>query len=320
MTTVTEGNPTVPVGQDGPADAPKALSFSSGAACHLVHRRTVSEVLITDWCETGPDTFECGAQWSRSHSFYRVRDGRHDPLLVAETLRQAGILLCHVAYGVPMDHSFLMDRLALEVEPGGLEAGGAPANVVVRIAAAVQRRSRSLSDLHLNMEFLREGQRVARGIGWVRCAGPKLYDRLRSRVAEPGVGPVVDPAPVDKSLVGLTDPGDVVLGLPVRAGEWPVRAPLGHPVLFDHPLDHVPGMLVFEAMRQAGRVLLGWPSAQPVATDVDFSRFIELSRSCSVQVELQNSPPGQATLAVRAVQGGNVAAEGVLTLAEPAGG
>jgi hypothetical protein len=84
------------------------LSFSTTVARQLVHRCAVSEVLLTDWCQRGADVFVCAAQWSRSHSFYRVRQGRHDPLLLAETIRQVGLLLCHEAYQMPPEHRFVM--------------------------------------------------------------------------------------------------------------------------------------------------------------------------------------------------------------------
>ncbi|MFF8732844.1 AfsA-related hotdog domain-containing protein [Streptomyces sp. NPDC015171] len=36
-----------------------------------------------------------------------------------------------------------------------------------------------------------------------------------------------------------------------RAGRWQLRIEQDHPVLFGHPVDHAPGMLLLEALRQA---------------------------------------------------------------------
>src|SRR5690242_5986532 len=91
----------------GPDDG---LSFSAAVPRALVHRRAVAEVLLTDWCTDGPGHHRVAAQWPRHHCFYRVHDGRHDPLLVAETIRQTGILLSTTALDVPADHHVLMDR------------------------------------------------------------------------------------------------------------------------------------------------------------------------------------------------------------------
>ena len=302
-----------------PDPAGKTLSFASCVPCQLVHRRAVAEVLITDWRAAGPTAFECAAQWPRGHRLYRVHEGRHDPLLVAETLRQAGIMLCHVAYDIPPDHSFLMDRLAFEVDPAGLEAGSTPADVVVRIDVTEGRRTKAQTSIRFDMEFLRDGRAVARGIGVVRCVAPSLYRRLRAQAARPGTQPPDTPDPVAAPRVGLIDPGDVVIGRQRQPGVWPVRVPVEHPVLFDHPLDHVPGMLVFEALRQAARDRLGWAHAQPLSADLTFGRFLELTDGCSVREDVSGTGAGRATLAVSAEQTGAAAAEGTMTLAEHLG-
>ncbi|HVW41830.1 MAG TPA: ScbA/BarX family gamma-butyrolactone biosynthesis protein [Amycolatopsis sp.] len=302
-----------------PDPAGNTLSFASCVPCQLVHRRAVAEVLITDWRAVGEHTFECAAQWPRGHRLYRVREGRHDPLLVAETLRQAGIMLCHVAYDIPADHSFLMDRLAFEVDPGGLAAGRTPADVVVRIEVTPGRRTKAQSSLRFDMAFLRDGRPVATGVGVVRCVAPALYRRLRAQAAEPGTQPPGIPEPVGAATVGLIDPGDVVIGHQRPQGIWPVRVPVEHPVLFDHPLDHVPGMLVFEALRQAARVQLGWAQAQPLSADLTFGRFLELTDGCSVRTDVADGGTHEATLAVCAEQASQVAAEGTMTLARHIG-
>ncbi|NKQ54619.1 hypothetical protein HFP15_17190 [Amycolatopsis sp. K13G38] len=292
------------------------LSFASGVPCGLVHRRAVAEVLITDWRAAGPDTFECAAQWPRGHRLYRVRDGRHDPLLVAETLRQAGILLSHVAYEIPHEHAFLMDRLAFEVDPAGLAAGREPADVIVRIACTVGRRTKAQTSIRFDMDFRRDDRSVATGIGVVRCVAPALYARLRKDAAVAGTSPPNQPDPVEAGKVGLLDPADVVVGDDAQPGLWPVRVPVDHPVLFDHPLDHVPGMLVFEALRQAGRLRLGRQHAQPVAADMTFGRFLELTDGCAVGLDSDEEQGDRTILRVRAEQGGQIAAEGTMTLAD----
>ena len=302
-----------------PCPSGNRLSFASSVPRQLVHRRAVAEVLITDWRALGPHTFVCAAQWPRGHRLYRVREGRHDPLLVAETLRQVGIMLSHVAYDVPPDHSFLMDRLAFEVDPGELEAGATPADVVVRVEVAVGRRTKAQSSLTFDMEFLRDGRSVARGIGVVRCVAQNLYRRLRAQAADPGTQPPDTPDPVEAAKVGLIDPGDIVVGYQRQPGVWPVRVPVEHPVLFDHPLDHVPGLLVFEALRQAARLRLGWPHAQPLSADLTFGRFLELTDGCTVRLDPAGTAKRQVTLAVCAEQAGEVAAEGTITLAEHIG-
>ena len=68
----------------------------------LVHRNAIAEVLLTDVRQLSAIEFAVAAQWPRSHRVYRPdRDGRHDPMLTLETIRQAGLALSHFGYGVP---------------------------------------------------------------------------------------------------------------------------------------------------------------------------------------------------------------------------
>ncbi|WP_422755617.1 AfsA-related hotdog domain-containing protein [Micromonospora sp. WMMD708] len=77
------------------------LCYDSTVPRQLVHRPPVAEVLLADRQQTGPTTFALAAQWPRGNSFRGVRDGRFDPLLAAETIRQAGILSAHVGSALP---------------------------------------------------------------------------------------------------------------------------------------------------------------------------------------------------------------------------
>lgn len=291
------------------------LSFSATVARHLVHRRAVSEVLLTDWRRTGADAFVCAAQWSRSHSFYRVRNGRHDPLLLAETIRQVGLLLCHEAYQVPSEHRFLMDRMAYDADLDGLWAGAAPAEIVVVVRAQeLRRRTRSASALRLDVEFLRDDAPFGWGAGWVHCIGPLMYQRIRSPQCPQATARQQQPPPVPPAEIGLHEADDVVLGQCWQPGEWPLRILTEHPVLFDHPLDHVPGMLGLEGMRQASRAVLGWPDAQPTTCDITFSRFIELDEPSCVRATVQQRSAASARVLMVLAQTGHTAAQGTVTI------
>ncbi|KJK48698.1 hypothetical protein UK23_16145 [Lentzea aerocolonigenes] len=300
-----------------PLDISSLVSFNSCVSRDLVHRKALAEVFLTDWARVGEDSFLLGAQWPRSHSFYAPRDGRHDPMLVAETVRQAGILLAHKGYDVPLGHSFLMDRITLAVHQDEMTVGDEPADLLIEVEARdVLRRARGINGMRVDMTFRRAGVRIASGSGWVRVAGPGVYRRLRWG-GEPRLpGPACSPTPLTPEIVGVTSVDDVVLGEPTGRWTWPLRVRTGHPVLFDHPLDHVPGMVTLEAMRQAGRAVLGRPGAQPLDLDASFPRFLELDRECLVSAEvLKWISPSVAVLSVQAIQDGVVAAEAVLTMA-----
>ncbi|WP_260845011.1 AfsA-related hotdog domain-containing protein [Streptomyces sp. SLBN-31] len=64
-------------------------------------------------------------------------------------------------------------------------------------------------------------------------------------------------------------PTDVVLSPLGQPHRWQLRVDTRHPVLFDHIVDHVPGMLLIEAARQAATATLGHttlPSPSPVSS------------------------------------------------------
>jgi len=68
---------------------------------------------------------------------------------------------------------------------------------------------------------------------------------------------------------------------------------LSHPVLFDHPSDHLPGMLVLEAARQAARAELGNPEMDPASMSVQFHRFVELGVPAEMVVSgVEGDPAG----------------------------
>ncbi|MCZ0971672.1 AfsA-related hotdog domain-containing protein [Streptomyces albulus] len=66
-----------------------------------------------------------------------------------------------------------------------------------------------------------------------------------------------------------------------------------HPVLFDHPVDHVPGMLMVEAARQAARAVAPHWSL-PVALDCSFARYAELDAPCWVGARAAGRAPTAA--------------------------
>ena len=104
-----------------------ALAWDTTLSRHLLHRWAVSEVLLTDAVPTAPDRYDVAVQWPRGHRHYRPdAAGRPDPLLVVETIRQAGVYLGHAFYGVPMDRLFALQRMTFSLDPA-LEPRPTPA-------------------------------------------------------------------------------------------------------------------------------------------------------------------------------------------------
>lgn len=84
------------------------------------------------------------------------------------------------------------------------------------------------------------------------------------------------------STVGRLSPTDVVLSPTGEPDRWQLRMDTRHPVLFDHQVDHVPGMVLLEAARQAATAVLGGPSILPVGLDCEFHKYAELDLPCLI--------------------------------------
>lgn len=167
---------------------------------------------------------------------------------------------------------------------------------------------------------------------------PALYDRLRGARADARAafaralppGPAVDPA-----LVGRTDARDVTLAPDSCAGpdtgagpggtprRWTLRSDTSHRVLFDHPHDHVPGMVLLEAVIQAAHADAAPRPAVPVELDTVFHRYVEFDLPCAIVTDdpVTDDPgtdgPGRRPRRISGVQDGQTAFTTLITSIVP---
>jgi hypothetical protein len=273
-----------------------------------VHKTAQAEVLICGWQNNGEDSFLAPAQWPRSHSFYAPAHGLHDPMLFAESVRQAMPLVSHVGYGAPMDHRQIWDRFRCTISAEALRHDQLPADLAIHLTGAdVVKRAGRLGRMALRATAVRGEQRM--GVAETRFANqaPAIYRRLRGPrcdAARAMAGAVPLPAPIAPDQAGRIDPQDVVLA-PERADRhWQLRVDVTHPVLFDHPVDHIPGMLLLEAARQAAHSALHPRQTVMTSIDAKFTRFVEFDAPCWLEAEPTGATtPGQETVRITARQG-----------------
>ena len=257
--------------------------FESSVRRALVHKLSLSEVFLTDFVQTGPEHFAAGAQWPRWHVFYGSGDGLPDSALMAETLRQSVILLAHSS-GVPMDHKFLMPRLGVSMEEVRLDPL-TPTQLSMDLELRdVKFSGSSPAALSVEARFAVDGENIGSGSAGARIVTPAGYERFR-RSAVIGEPPRVG-TPLDPSVVGHSTPRNVMLGEEIRPSVWPLRVDTSHPIFFDHPLDHVPGMLLIEAARQAVRAATGRPAADFSRVAAEFVKIAELADPVELAVTL----------------------------------
>lgn len=213
---------------------------------NLVHCCDPGNVLITNVSRTDDATFALTACWPTT-----------DPMLVPETMRQAGIAVAHFGYGVAPDTQFVMGDIRFR-QFASAQAG----DVALTVACTdVEQKDGALRRCRF-MVTLRQGRLFASGSGRLTCLQPDIWERLRTRKLSRRTAFSITPVVVD-------------------------------PATFDHPLDHVPGMVQIEAFRQAAEELTGNRLA---GCEVEFLGAVPLGISlwcwahaldpCTVAVEL----------------------------------
>ncbi|MFJ6835586.1 ScbA/BarX family gamma-butyrolactone biosynthesis protein [Streptomyces sp. NPDC091209] len=309
------------------------MQFTRTLPKDLVHRSAVAEVFLTDAERHSEDETLLAARFPRRHAFYDDTLGsrtRHDPFLLLEACRQGIFVVAHRSLGVPPGHKFLLRAVEFEVpDPVARTRGDGPTEAV--IATRIERRFRTRAGVRgLRLRFTltigaREALLAHIDYSWMP---PEDWASLRAgqrgALGLPAVpvalrGPHIDPA-----LVGRRAPANTVISPPRIANDGTHTARLfaetTHPTLYDHWVDHVPGMLELEAFRQlalraataAGTVRTA--GALPVALAARFRRFAEMD----LPLECRTAPvlPG-ADIECTLRQPGALAAEARIRLADP---
>lgn len=273
------------------------LDFSRTVDRLLVHRDALGEVFLTDLRRIDGESYAAAAQLPRSHAYYgdhQLRPSFHDPLLLLEACRQANLAGAHRFYGVDEDNKFILTHLRLTLTHlRSLVVGPAPLPLVMRVRVANRKeRDGRVTGLDYAIELSVDGMVIGTSEMGLRFKTPTDYLTLRlsnragralpSSANHPDVTPGT---PVAPHLVGRSAPENVVLvdaATSGATGSAGLRIPADHPSMFDHPQDHLPGMVITEGARQLALFtaldVCGMSAAKVFPTDIDvrFTRFGEL--------------------------------------------
>lgn len=238
-----------------------SVTFASTIPREFVHRAALCEVFLTDVAGLGDSEFLCGAQLPRQHAYFSdtaCEPPLFDAVLLMETVRQAAFVGAHKFFSVPTTDKFILPAINLTIEkPEGLLRGGEPGELSIHtMVTSARMRDGQCTGLDYEMRLSLAGQVVASAGTGMRMRSPGAYQRMRAEhragrdlLTEGAVWPV----PVAPARIGRVDPVNTVLG-DVRVlrdeAAATVLVPLSHPSMFDHPQDHIPGMVLVEAGRQ----------------------------------------------------------------------
>jgi 2-oxo-3-(phosphooxy)propyl 3-oxoalkanoate synthase len=329
---------------------PAAPRSDASVSRDLVHRWALGEVFLTGAEHTGEDSFACTAQLPRSHAYFSdaATKARHfDTMLVVETVRQAALMVAHEGYQVPRAHKFVLTGFHVAIsDVAATRIGSVPGELRMDVAVVDKKlRKGQVTGLRYAMDLSLAGLRVGTAeIGLVFSSGTG-YTMLRDRDRVVGGLPAIAdsgrfaprypaPAPVSPGEVGRLRPENVVVG-PLRTETGGPLAQVvvdpEHPSLFDHPQDHVPGMVLGEAARQVAVLASARQHALDPASaflrrcELEFTRFAELEHPVTAQVVSHSAPSRTAgaivvAMVVRLTQGESALAVGQIELAYPLGG
>ena len=257
----------------------------------LTHRTRPADTFVHAWTQLGAQHFRLQVRLPHDHPFYPpTPDGTYDPLLLVETMRQSSNVVSHAGVGVPLGHHFMLSDLEFSCRPELLRVAAGMATMELDVfVPEIQYSAGRPSRLRCEWALRRAGAVVATGGARARFTDPRVYRRLRNG-AQPPLAPVRPGPALSPTLVGRDSPGDVMLSPGEGPQEWLLRADTSHPTLFQRPNDHIPGMLLLEAARQAATVLTGPASFIPAAGLIGFQSYAELTSPCLIRAEVLPAP------------------------------
>jgi 2-oxo-3-(phosphooxy)propyl 3-oxoalkanoate synthase len=295
------------------------LTYDQTVPRMLVHKRAVHEVLLCGSRRLTDTRFALSAQVPAVHAFYG--DGLaqyHDLMLLTELVRQSGILLAHEHHEVPFGHMFVfrgLDFHITAVEAIRTEGRQAKAAMLVDVFGH-RERAGTLSGYAIDIQIFVDGAAAARGTAAVDFVPPDAYRALRTKLRakrQLDHSPPALPEPGEPRAFGKGDARNVVLSAPRSTDgqgelEATVRVDPDHACLFDHDLDHIPGMLLLEAAKQLALAAAGHVAGDdsrlllPMSCRAEFSHFAELELPLVCRARVEQASDGSYTVPVALVQ------------------
>lgn len=254
-----------------------------------VHKRSLDNVLVTEIRATAEDRFICAGRLPTAHRFFNDpgRQPYTDILFYTELGRQASLAVSHAFLNVALDDVFIFEgshaALTNVVFRSPVPADASVA-IDVHVEELTRRKNNAVSRVVIEHTMWIGSQPVFNGTGAFTIQPATVFQRLRKKVPLPQASATPEEAPAP----------NITIAAPRRTPEsneftTSLLVDKGHPYFFDHPCDHIPGMLLLEACAQLAL------TAYRESTDIrplgitayatHFTQFVE----CNVPVTLTAS-------------------------------
>jgi hypothetical protein len=235
-----------------------------------------------------------------------------DSYLLIETIRQLTILVCHDHYGTPLGARFVMPGIGASLAPSFGGDLGVVSEIAVHLRGTNVRRTMAgaLQSVELEATFYANGTLVASGHGDAVIVNDRVYSRMRGGRTEVFQGGSSRQArsTFAPHIVGHKSTTDVVLARSSTVDRFTLSLDMNNSILFDHPLDHVAGMISVEAARQIMRVSVGTPEAELGGAEFYFDAALEFGEDITVSVTRTGTD-----FRLAFIQGGRVAVRAEIT-------
>jgi hypothetical protein len=263
----------------------------------FVHKRRAENVLLTGFRRDGPEQFLCTGRMPASHPFFTDggRSPRRDILFYSELGRQASIAVSHAFLGADEDDVFIFENSEASITEAVWRAGDEGAHeqlsVAVQLKETARRKNGAVTRAVAEYSVWCGADLVFSATGTWTVQSAALFRRLRRLGAAPGARAEAESAAGDVPAADNATPAsavNVVISPPLftphdASTSTSLLVDRTHSYFFDHPCDHVPGMLLLEACAQL--VLAAMAETAPSLPDarrpaiaaygVTFAQFVE---------------------------------------------
>lgn len=218
------------------------------------------------------------------------------PVLLAHAVRQAGLVAAYEGYALPVDHRIVLNELGYRVVAGDRELELDDAELVLSVVCTeVTRRRGVLWELRHDVRVEADGHALGSGSARLRFLSPALYRFARGASGAESVRDAESspsdplPAPVTGAHAGCARDDDVLLAATERPDTWRLRVLPTRMRAFVEVVDHVPGLILAEAARQAVHARSAPAVVAVRRLTATFARYADPHRAALIRVVEEDS-------------------------------
>jgi len=306
-----------------------SLSFDRTIDPRLVWVVAPEQAFVTDWhYDPDAEQLTVANRLPRSHLRYSDTANPYPDIpMLAQLASQAGVIVVSEMLDVPLESTFLLRRVTVTLDPLEHNVIGREATRYTvttdaeRCSFKVRRTGRPPTG-----SMIAGCELDGRPSGTLEIQGIWVTDEMFQFFRRAGGAPEKQDWPRDEEpelLTGRSHPRNQAIA-PLRPGDAPqtyvttVLVDEDDPTFFERPLDHVPGLLMLDAAKQATiAATCRERTVDPSSVAVDyaeftFSRFAELYAPVECRVDFSH---GLREITSECAQGGRTVCQARLKVA-----